>query len=285
MLITPARLWHALLRRARLLGTIARAWYRRVRDVGKGPEFAQARFIDIRYRPYGGTGHYAVPFLGRPLVTPWLPMLRTQLRSFFVLGEYAFTLPTNPVIVDAGANLGIASLYFWRRYDPRVLVSLEADPEIYSRYTIPNLRTFDVGARVLNKALWKENREVRFMQTGLDSGFVDPRGGTVVEGVSLDSLIDELGPIDLLKMDIEGGEMEVIPSTRQLDKVQNIFIEIEIQADFLKKPEIILAALTCAGFRYYLRTIIPGLLTEPPAVFERPREDIAYFLNIFGTRN
>jgi hypothetical protein len=48
----------------------------------------------------------------------------------------------------------------------------------------------------------------------------------VSPAVTLDAIIDELGDIDLLKLDIEGAEYEVLTACRQLDRVRCIVGEV-----------------------------------------------------------
>ena len=82
---------------------------------------AQVKFIDDYYKLDGRRGNYKIKFridkkTKGILRTPWLPMLRVQLRSFFLLEEYLFDLKKDPVIIDAGANIGIGSIYFSKIY-------------------------------------------------------------------------------------------------------------------------------------------------------------------------
>lgn len=73
----------------------------------------QSRLIDKGLRHHGTHGEYSVPFLRRKLVTPWLPMLRVQLRAMFVEHDYLFRTSDasheagRGTVIDLGSNLGL----------------------------------------------------------------------------------------------------------------------------------------------------------------------------------
>ncbi|HKU65863.1 MAG TPA: FkbM family methyltransferase [Rhizomicrobium sp.] len=194
-----------------------------------------------------------------------------------------FDLPPNPVIIDAGANLGVSTLYFARQYKPRTLVAIEADPEMYRNYLVPNMQAQDIQAELLNKALWKEPGTVNFSLTGADDGSIARHGEISVESVTLEQLAEQYGHLDLVKLSIEGAEMEIIPSSQALSWIGNLYILIVIKAGTTKNPEPILQALTRAGFQYFLRATTAELHASPAAVFARP-EGVAYFLHILARK-
>lgn len=279
--LTLRRIWHGLDRRRRVATAYFSAVLTHAREGGGGA--ADARYIDKRYLPFGEKGRFSVTFLGKPLLTPWLPMLRVQLRAFFVLDEYLFDLPPNPVIVDAGANLGVSTLYFAHQYRPRSLVAIEADPEMFKEFLVPNLKAHDVEAKMLNKALWKVPGTVHFSLTGVDDGSVAAGGDIAIEAITLEQLADQYGYLDLVKLSIEGAELEIIPSSQALDRIGNLYILVVVKVGFEKNPEALLQALTRAGFQYFLRASTAELHASPAAVFAR-REGVAYFLHILARR-
>lgn len=239
----------------------------------------EASYVDMRYCLNGARGNYSVPFLEGMLITPWMPMLRVQLRAFFVNNEYTFELGDSPAIIDAGANIGIASLFFWKTYKPRKLISIEADPDIYENYLTNNLRKYGVGSQPMNKALWYENCTLSFKTTGLDSGNVDPSGDIRVEAIALDDLIDECGTVDLLKMDVEGAETNIIINSKKLNRIKNLYIEIEGNKNSGKNPALIIQKLIDTGFEVYFKC--EPAHRSPKEVFAM-KNGIQYYMHIYA---
>ena len=150
--------------------------------------------------------------------------------------EYYFNLPGRPkVIIDAGANIGFASVYFANPYPDAIIVALEPD---HSNFKLLELNTAAYPQiRAVNSALWSENQQLNlFTPNGAHSGFctLEKNSGSMQEcgtvpAVNLDTLMKTQGleTIDVLKMDIEGAEKEVFEnSATWIDKVNILLIEL-----------------------------------------------------------
>lgn len=117
------------------------------------------------------------------------------------------------VIVDAGANVGLASLFFLRKYPNARVIALEPDPE-----NLPvaeeNLRPYRDRCVLLPGALWSAGTELAIKRSR-DHWATQVVADSAAEGkVTAYSLADltrmfDLPAIDLLKVDIEGAEAEV----------------------------------------------------------------------------
>jgi len=156
-------------------------------------------------------------------------------------------------VVDAGAHIGIFSLQA-SRWAERV-VSLEANGRNYAilRLNIVRNATINVDAR--HCALWPTSNAILNFRPAHHSG-----GGEVVavdgdsdpedrlKAVSLDSLVEELGTIDLLKIDIEGGEHAVLASSQRLDRVNQIVGEIHLDCEDDPRLRALGGVLEAAGF-------------------------------------
>ncbi len=145
--------------------------------------------------------------------------------EFDVLWEEVFTNAIydwkfetdSPCIIDAGANIGLATLYWTRKYQNAKIVCIEPSP-VQATLLRKNLIKNQIEARVIQKALTKTGEEVDFFEDQswgvfssiLKGGFLGDRSSVVrkVESIKLSSLLNS--KVDLLKLDIEGAETEVI---------------------------------------------------------------------------
>jgi FkbM family methyltransferase len=165
------------------------------------------------------------------------------------------------VVVDAGANVGIFSVWAARRLPEARILALEPYPETFARLE-HNLRVNQFGSRVeaVQLALAGECRE-RAMPTAAESQrrkllpADDGRDEKVVSvpAITLADLIDRyhLDQIDLLKMDIEGSEWEVLlgASASVLRSIRRIEFEFhEVHARFGYTKEKLFAHLGSAGY-------------------------------------
>jgi FkbM family methyltransferase len=121
-------------------------------------------------------------------------------------------------IVDAGANIGLTSALLLERFPDCSVLSIEPDPQNYS-IASQNLKGYGDRCRLLRVALWSKEETLSVQRgtyrDGLDwaSQTVstnDPNSATV-SARTLNSLLSEVGfpRIDLLKIDIEGAELQV----------------------------------------------------------------------------
>jgi FkbM family methyltransferase len=145
-------------------------------------------------------------------------------------------VPDVKVIVDAGANIGAASVFLLEAYPEAVLIALEPDAgsfEILQR----NLAYYGARAHALRTALWD-----RPAALGMDRGrYLDGRewtfqvrpsvdGDAEVESTTIPGILDafHVHHIDILKIDIERAERTVFQESARawLDRVRVIAIEL-----------------------------------------------------------
>jgi FkbM family methyltransferase len=186
----------------------------------------------VRRLPPGWVVPVRVPRLRRPV---WLRTHSTDIEVFeqiFMKMELRLPLAAAPrTIVDAGANIGIASLWFARAYPDARIVALELEPgncEMLARNTrgYPNIR-------VVNAGLWSHRARLRVVDSGYGAyafhaaqAEADEPGTVPALGVA--DLADEVGGrIDLLKIDIEGSEVAVFARGTEawIDRVDAIAVE------------------------------------------------------------
>jgi len=130
--------------------------------------------------------------------------------------EYEFEIARNPgVIIDAGANVGYSTLYFATRYPKARIIAVEPHPEnfaVLQKNVAKHPRITPVQA-----ALWHEDTALGLWDPEQGHwGFRvvhadDSEPGLQIHGVSIASLMLDhaLETIDLLKIDVEGSELEI----------------------------------------------------------------------------
>jgi FkbM family methyltransferase len=139
-------------------------------------------------------------------------------------------LPFSPAtIVDVGAHIGMASIFFARRYPAAKIIAIEPEPSNFA-LLLKNTSSYKNIVPVC-AALWREDGEVTLGRSNVHpkGAFQIVENGEIrVRAVTIDTLMRETGiqSIDILKMDIEGSEKEVFASCNWIDTVRAIAIEL-----------------------------------------------------------
>jgi len=179
-----------------------------------------------------------------------------QVKEIFVDEAYCFsTKSSTPIIYDCGANVGTSCLYFKQLYPQAQIKALEADAKIASILKT-NLQTnYLDDVEVIAKAVWKDNQGIEIALEGADGASIF--GNTnkqKIPSIRLKDLLAQEKHIDLLKMDIEGAEVEVIKDCAdELAKIQHIFIEYHSYRNHTQDLSQILEILENQGFQYFIQ--------------------------------
>ncbi len=160
-------------------------------------------------------------------------------KEVLIENEYAFALLKVPhTIIDVGANIGLASIWFAVHYPEAKIFAVEAERMNFD-LLVKNVAVFP-NITPMHAALWSHGGMLAIDDPNDDGpwGFQtkemssDAAGeyGTV-EALGGAELIARsgFGRVDLLKIDIEGAEKEVFsdPGAKQwLDDVNSIAIEL-----------------------------------------------------------
>jgi FkbM family methyltransferase len=176
------------------------------------------------------------------------------LAQILVKEELGFELPGSPArIVDAGANIGLASLFLHRRFPTAQIVSLEIEDDNF-RTLQKNLAGISV-AKPLKVGLWSKRCRIAVANPEATSwefrAAESSDSASGIDAVGVADLMSDMGwdSIDLLKIDIEGGEAELFASdvSHWARRVRVIAIEIhEAQIPGIRSR--IYEALTALGF-------------------------------------
>jgi FkbM family methyltransferase len=189
-----------------------------------------------------------------------------------------------PKILDAGANIGLATIYWKRKFPNARITAFEPDPDAYQAL-VHNLKYngYD-DVNTIKKGLWKRNGSISFKFEGTTAGRIKKhsteKGERVVSVTRLLDYLDE--PIDMLKMDIEGAEAEVLlDSKKYLDRVKNLFVEYHSYPEKEQRIDEILSLLRQKDFRVHLK---PGLCSKKPFLSVKKHKGLENTVNIFSYR-
>ncbi|MFA6254116.1 MAG: FkbM family methyltransferase [Candidatus Paceibacterota bacterium] len=203
-------------------------------------------------------------------------------EEVFIGQEYFFeTTEASPLIIDGGSNIGMSIFYFKKLWPNCQIISFEPDRQTFA-VLADNVKTNKLtGITLHNLALADKPGSLNFYsdqeQPGSLIASTTPRHpGQNYETVQSATLSEKVtGPVDFLKLDIEGAETEVIGELAQTKKIKllkNICLEYHhhIKRDEDRLSEI-LTILEKNGFGYQLSTV-----AKPP-MKKRKFQDILIY--------
>jgi FkbM family methyltransferase len=185
-----------------------------------------------------------------------------QWDEIFLHRTLAFAASTpRPRILDCGANVGVASLFFKRQYPQARVTAFEADPAIADicRQNLAANNASDV--EVIPAAVWTSQGTTEFVCEGSDSGSVASLGmvsgpTTSVPTIRLSDYLHEA--VDLLKLDIEGAELPVLEDCASvLGNVKAMAIDLHEFDPARRQTGRVFDLLKAAGFVFELRNLAP----------------------------
>ncbi len=227
-----------------------------------------------------------VKLLGKNITVPDNASYLFMRKEIFDDHIYKFqTSKKDPYIIDAGANIGLATIYLKLLYPSSKIVAFEPDSNIF-KILENNIKVFNLkGVDLIKKGLWNEDTTLTFQPEGADGGLIQDldKGTSSSENIEVVSLKPYLNQtVNFLKLDIEGAETKVLKDIEpKLSNVDKIFVEYH---SFVGQPQtlnIVVDILTKAKFRLYMS--IPGDNSiKSPLMGLRNYNNMDFQLNIFG---
>jgi len=171
---------------------------------------------------------------------------------------FAGSVPENLVYVDGGAFDGdtIASFLSWRSSSFARIVAFEPDSHNFLKLeaflkSLPG----DISGRISThrKALWKDDKGIRFSAGGGVASAVTSDGEIFVDTVSLSTFSDVTEPM-FIKLDVEGVEQQVLIGDEEFIRKKRPILAISVyhnQSDLLDIFEMI--TRWNLGYNFYLR--------------------------------
>lgn len=232
-----------------------------------------------------------VRLAGYIITYPDIQQLTQLYKEIFVKKNYYCNLKKDPVIFDAGANIGLSTLFFKKIYPNSRIVAFEPNPEAYN-FLINNLNINNIQNVVVhNIALGNKDGEIEFYLSSnmatADIGastikehveyFHKNKGKMKIIKVPCKKLSDFIqGKIDLLKLDIEGSESIVISELdKRIKNIANIIMEYHYNFTHQNNP--LSSIISIMEKNNYLFKIIGGREAR------KLNEEITYIIRSLNT--
>ena len=154
----------------------------------------------------------------------------------FLEKDYDFDIDFKPeLIIDCGANIGLSSLFFRAKYPEAHIIAVEPEQsnfEMLQRNTKPYN-----NIECLNCGIWNRNVNLKITEESKAKdkwGFIvtetEEQGNGAIKAITISEIMRKYGKseIGILKMDIEGSELEVFSSNYEewLPKTKTIMMEL-----------------------------------------------------------
>ncbi len=200
--------------------------------------------------------------LGMRLVLTDVPGFTFMFEEIFLRGDYRFEARSSaPTIIDAGANVGAAVLYFKTLYPEASIAAFEPDPSVFEALRT-NVEVNGLAGITLHQAA--VGGEPGRANLGGERRHGEVGGSGEIEVVRLSDHIE--GRVDFLKLDVEGAETSVISELAEsgkLGSIEQMAIEYHHHlSDAGDSLSVILGMLEEAGFGYSLAARAPTYAHE-----------------------
>jgi FkbM family methyltransferase len=176
-----------------------------------------------------------------------------SLREVWIDEVYRLPFDVAPkLLVDLGANIGLSAVWFAREYGCTTIIAVEPSPE-NARLARMNLDLNAIPAEVVEAAVGASDGTVYFQdEPDSNLGHV-ANSGRAVRQVSMRTVLARLpegADVDLMKMDIEGGEGPLLEATADLNWLGRVrSIIAETHRDVIDHAALV-RTLESKGFRY-----------------------------------
>jgi FkbM family methyltransferase len=222
-------------------------------------------------------------------------------QSLQILNHRLYEFETDeaaPLIIDCGAHIGLASLFFARRFPQATIHAFEADPAIAEvlAFNVASLKLTGVTPHA--KAVWTDGGGITFERSSDDSGHVNAAVGgadgmvtvsdqpdmVTVPSVRLRDLIAGRD-VSLLKLDVEGAEFAILRDCDgALGGVRKILLEVHCFGQSDASLGRLLCLLEDNGFRYGLSDLHQATWMEGEKPPFRELQTGKYLISVFAWR-
>lgn len=175
-------------------------------------------------------------------------ILKEEYRTLCELVDTFYSADKIECIIDAGANIGITSLYLSNIFNNAKLIAVE--PSEGNFLVLKTNILHNENSRVIpfNNALWFECDVLRISNNFRDGQewslkvTHDSSGQGSINAITLKEIIirGNVKIIDILKIDIEGSERELLNNSEFLNLLKDVkFLAIELHEEMVDKIQVI----------------------------------------------
>ena len=232
--------------------------------------------------------HGSVRYLRKEILFADRPSFLSEWDMIFVREIYSLP-PTlkAPFVIDIGANIGMAGIYFQTMFPSVRGYAIEPDPTIFPLLE-QNLRAWGSLLSPIRAAAADVEADVEFISEGGDGGRLNNSSTPLLLGkefrvpaIKVSCLITQR--VDLVKIDVEGAELMVLRDIEaKLGLVDRIFVEAHSFVGGMPPYAEILTILQRAGFRCSIETV--NELHKPFALPQQSYNGIDGNVHIYGVR-
>ena len=154
--------------------------------------------------------------------------------QIFLQKDYDLNIGINPkLIIDGGANVGYASVWFASKFPKAEIFAVEPEEENFKILKMNTQKYTNV--KLIKAGLWHKKAFLKVLDKGYGKwGFVTEEvassGKGIIRAITIDDILKKSGcdQIDILKLDVESAEKEIFSKDYEswLPKVRILIIEI-----------------------------------------------------------
>jgi FkbM family methyltransferase len=152
-------------------------------------------------------------FLNHPVFFRGIYSDYAMFEQIFIEKQYQLPITINAQsIIDLGANVGYASVYFANKFPSAKITALEPEKNNHAT-ALTNTKNY-ANITLLHGAVWDKSEDINLVDNGLgEAGFMVEKGSgnNIVRGYTVEEIMQlmNITTIDILKIDIEGAEKEI----------------------------------------------------------------------------
>lgn len=181
--------------------------------------------------------------------------------DIFIKQVYRFeTDAKRPFIVDCGANIGMAVLYFKQLYPESEVWAYEANPDAFALLQRNVSANKLEGVRLFNYVLSDTEGKVDFYIPAATAGLNGSLNPSIAKGTRqrlqayrLSGLLPPGREVNFLKVDIEGAEfklLEELSASGRLNDMLQLVVELHASSEDMQKKYNRLLSMTGVTYKY-----------------------------------